>query len=226
MTANETTCIKCVGKCSTVIKYGKTKAGNQRYICKMCGKTKVVNYTYKAYQTGTDDNIILFTKEGCGVRSIARILNISKNTVLARIISIGKKLKANPLLQKGCSYEIDEIWTFIGNKSNVIWITYAIERKSKNIVGFVLGSKTKENIQPLVHKLILSVPKHIYTDGLNIYPVLIPKEIHKRFQYCTNIIERNNLTLRTHLKRLNRRTICFSRSVVVLAAVLKIYFWG
>jgi insertion element IS1 protein InsB len=120
---------------------------------------------------------------------------------------------------------MDEIWTFIGDKNNVAWITYAIERKSRNVVGFVLGSKTKENIQPLVTKLILSVPKHIYTDGLNIYPALIPNAIHKRFQYCTNIIERNNLTLRTHLKRLSRRTICFSRSFSVLLNVLKIYFW-
>ncbi|WP_396154557.1 IS1 family transposase [Flavobacterium macrobrachii] len=121
---------------------------------------------------------------------------------------------------------MDEIWTFIGNKNNATWITYAIERRSKNVVDFVLGSKTKENILPLVTKLILLVPKHIYTDGLNIYPALIPKGIHKRFQYCTNIIERNNLTLRTHLKRLNRRTICFSRSCIVLTAVLRIYFWG
>jgi IS1 family transposase len=27
------------------------------------------------------------------------------------------------------------------------------------------------------------------------------------------------------LKRLNRRTICFSRSLLVLSAVLRIYFW-
>ena len=31
----------------------------------------------------------------------------------------------------------------------------------------------------------------------------------------TQIIERNNLTLRTRLKRLNRRTICFSRSEAI-----------
>lgn len=58
---------------------------------------------------------------------------------------------------------MDEIWTFIGNKTNVAWITYTIERKSRRIVGFVLGPKTKENIQPLVNELILSVPQHIYT---------------------------------------------------------------
>lgn len=73
---------------------------------------------------------------------------------------------------------MDEIWTFIGNKNNVTWITYAIERKSKSIVGFVLGSKTKYNIQPLVNELILSVPKHIYTDGLNYFiPLLSTSKI-------------------------------------------------
>ena len=61
MEFNETMCIKCVGKCSTVIKYGKTKSGNQRYICKICGKTKVVNYRYRAYQTETNENIILLS---------------------------------------------------------------------------------------------------------------------------------------------------------------------
>ncbi|WP_371415475.1 hypothetical protein [Alistipes ihumii] len=28
------------------------------------------------------------------------------------------------------------------------------------------------------------------------------------------------------MKRLARKTICFSRSAVILSAILKIYFWG
>lgn len=215
-------CTKCSG---IAVKNGFQKE-LQRYRCKLCLKKFQLGFAYKAYNANINDSIIVLLNEGCGIRSIARILSISKNTVLARLISIGKELKAKPILQQGCSYEMDEIWTFVGNKSNVIWITYAIERKSKDIVGFVLGPKTKDNIQPLVNELILSFPKHIYTDGLNIYPTLIPDTIHKRFQYCTNIIERNNLTLRTHLKRLARRTICFSRSFEVLSNVLKIYFWA
>lgn len=215
-------CPKCNG---TAVKNG-FQSKTQRYKCKLCQNKFQTNYKYQAYVGTINASIITLLKESCGIRSIARILSISKNTVLTRIISIGEELKPKPLLEKGCSYEMDEIWTFIGNKTNVAWITYAIERKSKAIVGFVLGSKTKENIQPLVNQLVLSVPKHIYTDGLNVYPSLIPDNIHKRFQYCTNIIERNNLTLRTHLKRLSRRTICFSRSFGVLLSVLKIYFWA
>ncbi len=55
---------------------------------------------------------------------------------------------------------------------------------------------------------------------------MIPKEIHRRFQYATNKIERMNLTLRTHIKRLGRKMICFSKKTLYLEAPLKIYFCG
>lgn len=211
--------------CSGVSVKNGFQSQMQRYKCKLCQKKFQVVYKYPAYNNSINSSIVILLKEGCGIRSIGRILSISKNTVLTRIVSIGSNLKPKMFFQKGCSYEMDEIWTYIGTKTNVVWITYAIERKSKSIAGFVLGVKTKEHIKPLVNQLLLLEPKCIYTDGLNIYPALIPKTIHERFQYCTNIIERNNLTLRIHLKRLSRRTICFSRSFTMLLCVLRIYFY-
>lgn len=197
----------------------------QRYMCKFCNKKFQLTYIYQAYQKDINGSISTLVKEGCGIRSISRILKISKNTVLSRIIHIGNNIKPKLFAKLGCKFELDEIWTFIGKKDNVTWITYVLERESKNVIDFFVGRKTMENIQPLINKVLLLNPKTIYTDKLNIYPPLIPKEIHKRFQYCTNIIERNNLTMRNHIKRLSRKTICFSRSVVILNAILKIYFW-
>lgn len=89
-----------------------------------------------------------------------------------------------------CKFEIDELWSFIGNKANVTWITYAIERTTKNVVTFFVGNKSKENIKPLIDNILLLNPITIFTDKLNIYLGLIPKKIHKRFRYCTNHIER------------------------------------
>jgi IS1 family transposase len=165
-------------------------------------------------------------KEGCGIRSISRILNISNKTVLSRMLKISKKIKIPYFNKFGCKFEIDEMWSFIGNKKNVTWITYALERETKSIIDFYVGRKTKETIRPLIDKVLLLNPARIYTDRLNIYPSLIPQEIHKRFQYCTNRIERMNLNLRTHIKRLSRKTICFSKNQEYLEAHLKIYFWG
>lgn len=127
---------------------------------------------------------------------------------------------------RGSSYQVDEMWSFIGNKKNVTWVTYAIAKDTGQVIDFFVGKKSKETIRPLLNNVLLLQPLRVYTDGLNIYPGLIPKAIHRHFKYGINKIERMNLTLRTHIKRLSRRTICFSRKRTYLEAHLSIYFWG
>ncbi|WP_366937438.1 IS1 family transposase [uncultured Flavobacterium sp.] len=190
----------------------------------MCKKTKVEYYTNNAYKTDTNNNIILFTKEGLGIRSIARILQISTTTLLKRIISIAKNIN-QPIISNGKDYEVDEMRTFIKRKDKLVWIAYALEKESKNVVSFSVGKRTNRTLHAVTKTLELSDAKKIYTDGLRNYSSLIPSRLHVVKQFGTNHIERKNLTLRTHLKRLNRRTLCFSRSLPILNAVLKIYFW-
>ncbi|GGI57741.1 IS1 family transposase [Winogradskyella haliclonae] len=198
----------------------------QRYKCKFCNHRFQLEYTYNAYEPTTNTLIKNLLVEGCGVRSISRIIGISTTTVLSRMLKISKGIKIPYFNKLGCKFEVDELWSFIGNKDNFTWITYAIERETKHIIDFYVGRKTKETIRPLINKILLLQPTKIYTDRLNIYPSIIPKEIHKRFQYSTNKIERMNLTLRTHIKRLSRKTICFSKNKIYLEAHLRIYFWG
>ena len=217
--------IKCPNCHKESVKNG-FQNNKQRYKCKSCSKRFQLKYNYKAYKPETNTLIKSLLKEGCGIRSIARIINISSKTVLSRMLKISKQIKAPYFNTLGCKFEVDEMWSFIGNKKNVTWLTYAIERKTKSVIDFYVGRKTKETIRPLINKVLLLQPNRIYTDRLNIYPGLIPKQIHKRFQYCTNKIERMNLTLRTHIKRLSRKTICFSKNKIYLQAHLKIYFWS
>lgn len=51
------------------------------------------------------------------------------------------------------------------------------------------------------------------TDKWGSYARELPKEKHLTGKLLTQRIECNNLTLRTRIKHLARRTICFSRSV-------------
>jgi insertion element IS1 protein InsB len=167
----------------------------------------------------------MLTKEGMGIRSTARVLQISPTTLLRRIIFIAQGIK-QPLVSINKVYEVDEIRTFIKSKNKLIWIVYALERKSRNVSSFAVGSRTNKTLSLVLKTLYFSKPKTIYTDGLKNYRYLIDNKIHRVKQFGTNYIERKNLTLRTHLKRLNRRTLCFSRSMLVLFSVLKLYFWG
>ena len=51
------------------------------------------------------------------------------------------------------------------------------------------------------------------TDKWGSYTKELPKEKHLTGKNFTQRIERNNLPLRTRIKRLARKTICFSRFV-------------
>ena len=130
------------------------------------------------------------------------------------------------MIQSGKEYEVDELCTFIGSKEKRIWIVCALERTHKKIVSFNVGRRTNQTLKSVIDTLHLSKARKIFTDKLQSYKSLIQKEIHKTIRFATNSIERRFLTLRTHLKRLNRRTICFSKSLVIMNAVLKIYFWS
>jgi len=111
-------------------------------------------------------------------------------------------------------------------KSQLRWIVYALDRESKTVVSFNVGRRTNKTLKHVIKSLELSKARKIYTDKLKNYRYLIAKKLHNTCIHSTNHIERYNLSIRTHLKRLNRKTICFSRSFVVLMAVLRIYFWS
>lgn len=213
-------CRFCGRKC---IKDGCQTNGKQRYKCKGCNKKQQANYKYNAYHSNLNLNLTTYLKEGVSIRGISRILKISVTTVMKRILEISNSIES-PVVIANAVYEVDEIKTFVGNKKNHIWIAYALERKTKSVVSFSVGPRTNKTLNKVVSKI--SNAKRIYTDRLRQYRTLIDKRIHKTSLYGTNHIERNNLTIRTHLKRLNRKTICFSRRIGMLYAVLKIYFWG
>ncbi len=185
MALNESRCIRCVDGCKRVVKYGKTKSGNQRFICKACNKTWTADYLYNAYKPDTNENIIQLTKEGVGIRSTARILKISTTTLLKRIIAIAKQVQ-KPIISYGKEYEVDELCTYIRNKRNFSWIVLALEGNRKGLSVLLLAN---EIIKPLHFAPFLV--KKIFSDRLMNYKYLIHK-------------------------RLNRKTICFSKSLIIL----------
>lgn len=178
---------------------------------------------YQAYAPQVNQYIISHLKEGVGIHSLARLLKISTTTLIKRILAISHNITA-PHITANSVYKVDEIRTFVARKSDLVWIAYALDRKDKSVVSFSVGPRTNKTLNVVLDKLHNA--KRIYTDRLKNYRYLIEKSIHRTSLYGTNHIERNNLTLRTHLKRLTRRTICFSRKISMLYAVLKIYFWG
>lgn len=215
-------CHHCQGKCT---KKGKTKSGEQKHQCLNCRKYQREEYKSLGFKGGTGKRVVTLLKESCGIRSIARILKISTTTVLLIIKREANKIE-KPKMKMCKEYEADELKTYVQNKDNEQWIIYAIDKKTREAVDFKIGRRNKGNIRAVTETLVLSKARKICTDGLMIYRTLIPKEIHKVVPHNTNYIERKNLSLRTHLKRLSRKTICFSKSKAMLENCLRIYLWS
>lgn len=214
-------CRYCNENC---VKHGRF-SGKQRYRCCTCKRTFIKNYTYNACKHDTNTWIKNLVKEGSGIRSIARLLEISVTTVLRRILSIAKTIR-KPLLAISKMYEVDEMRTFYKSKTRLLWIVYALRSDTNQIADFAVGTRTVKTLKKVIDTVLLSRAEKVYTDKLCLYNYIIPANIHQSKSHSTNHIERKNLSLRTHLKRLNRRTICYSKSIAVLVACLKIYFWS
>ncbi len=115
--------------------------------------------------------------------------------------------------------------TYVGNKSCKRWVVAAIERNSRIVVSIAVGRRTKNTLRKVTDTVLKLNPYKIYTDGYPVYKSLIPSSIHKVIKHRIQIIERMHLTTRSKLKRLNRKTIAFSKSETMLCASIKLLLW-
>ena len=218
------TCPTCYSK--NVNLYGKSKLHKQRYRCKTCTRTFILNYTYNGHKPSVVRYIIPLTLRGSGVRDIAFALSMSVNTILK---TIRKHYALLPEQPQGTApttvknVEIDELWSFVACKTRQRWLWYAYDRETKKILAYVVGRRTDQSCQELLHKLSGYSIETFHTDNWESYRKYIDPARHCISKLGTQRIERTNLNFRTHLKRLQRRTICFSKSDELHYDVLSLY---
>ncbi len=195
----------------------------QRYRCNGCNRYQQACYSKPRIPLNKYKWVVKLNNEGCGISSIARLLSVSKSSVQRLIERMAATLTKPARREVHQRYEVDELRTFCGSKQNELWVMYIINRSSKRIVNVVVGRRTKENLSLLLATALALQPKRIYSDRLGLYAHLIPAGIHRTQLRCTNYIDRKNLTLRTHLKRLSRKTLCFTKSARMLYYCLQLY---
>ena len=108
--------------------------------------------------------------------------------------------------------EMDEMWSYVGKKANQRWLWHAIDRVTGNVLAYVLGRRKDEVFLELKDLLEPFGITRFYTDDWGAYERHLDPEKHVIGKRNTQRIERKHLTLRTRIKRLTRKTICFSKS--------------
>ena len=225
MCYEEITCPRCSSL--NIKKNGITRQQKQRFRCKVCGRQFLTHYTYRAYRPEVQALILSMTLNSSGIRDTARLLGISIGGVLAALRRCAEKVSEPRVPKRAAAVEVDEFWSFVGTKEPQRWMWYAFDRRTKQIIAYHLGRRTDESCRALLEKLRGCGINSIYTDRFESYnkllPELRPKSQHVMSKRETRNIERRNMNFRTHIKRLSRRTICFSKSVEMHDLVVKLY---
>lgn len=101
----------------------------------------------------------------------------------------------------------------MGKNAQQHWLWYAWDTKHGDVLAYTFGPRTDETCREPLALLTPFSAGMIATDDWGSYAREVPKDKHLTGKIFTQRIERNTLTLRTRIKRLTRKTICFSRSV-------------
>lgn len=181
----------------------------KRYLCKDCRRQFLRDYTYLGCVGAVRALVVPLTMNGSGICDIRRVLCLSVDTVLKTLREAAAQIEEPALPKQIQVLELDEFWSFVHTKKQQRWTWYSFDRARRQVTAFVNGRRTDLACATLIEKLKDCPIARYYTDDWPAsYAKFLPAQHHRIGKAHTLHVERNNLNFRTHLKRLQRRTIC------------------
>lgn len=116
-----------------------------------------------------------------------------------------------------------EMWSYVGSESKPRWLWHAIDCRTGQVLAYVFGRRKDEVFLQLKQLLEPFGIKCYYTDGRGAYERHLPAASHEVGKRETQRIERKHLRLRTRIKRLARKTLCFSKSELMHDLVIGLF---
>ena len=123
----------------------------------------------------------------------------------------------------GIESELDEMWSFVQKKANQRWLWWSIAHHSRRVLAYAFGNRGDAVFKKLQALLEPFGIEKFYTDGWGAFESCLEAQQHEVGKANTQRIERKHLTLRTRIKRLGRKTICFSKTEEMHDTVIGLY---
>ncbi len=114
--------------------------------------------------------------------------------------------------RRGLSSELDEMWAYVGKKATPRWLWHAIDHHTGKVLAYVFGRRQDKVFLKLKTLLEPFGITKFSTDGWGAYERHVEPKQHTVGKAHTQKIESKHINLRTRIKRLVRRTICFSKT--------------
>ena len=115
-------------------------------------------------------------------------------------------------VRRGLSSELDEMWSYVRSKANPRWLWHAIDHHTGQVLAYVFGRRQDTVFLALKALLAPFGITRYFTDGWGAYERHLDAEQHEVGKANTQKIESKHINMRTRIKRLVRRTICFSKT--------------
>ena len=126
--------------------------------------------------------------------------------------------------------EMDEMWSFVHDKSQQYWLWWAIDHNTGEPLAYVFGTREHKFLEELMKLLAPFDIKIIYADGNYAYKKHVTDSILVNGKRNTQKIERKHLSLRTWCSRLIRKGIRFSKTHqmhrIVVGLVINFWFFN
>lgn len=123
--------------------------------------------------------------------------------------------------------ELDELWSFFAKKTNQAGIWIALCRQTRQVVAYAIGDRSQATCRRLWEVIPPAYRAgRCFSDFWAVYQAVIPEEQHTAVGKETGEmahVERWNNTLRQRLARFVRKTLSFSKSLMMHEACLNLF---
>jgi len=127
------------------------------------------------------------------------------------------------LLARVEAAEVDEMWSFVGKKKAPRWLWHALDHRTGEVLAYGFGRREDQAFLKLKTLLAPFGITRFYTEGWGAYQRHLDPMLHEVGKHHTQQLERKHLTLRTRIKRLVRKSICFSKSTAMHDLVIGLF---
>ena len=219
-------------------KNGHIHNGKQNHQCKDCGRQFVQcsdQYLISDDKRALIERLLL---ERISLRGICRAVGVGLKWLLGFLVTCFEALPDHLHVQpitynqdviiQRLEVEADEMASFVKKKANKQWVWLAMDAKTRQVIAFHVGDRSRKSARRLWAKIPLVYRQHatFYTDQYVVYDEVIPAAQHRAIHKLarkTNHIERFNNTLRQRVSRLVREALSFSKKLANHVGAIKLF---
>src|SRR5262245_35897483 len=172
-------------------KNGHIHTGKQNYQCKNCGRQFVQSFAQYRISDATRALIERLLVERISLRGICRAVGVGLKWLLGFLVqcieALPNHLHVQPVtghgnvLMRRLEVEADEMSSFVQKKANKQWIWIAMEAKSRQVIAFHVGDRSRRSAKRLWAKIPQAYRQQatFYTAQYVVYEGVIPAAPHQ-----------------------------------------------